>query len=195
MDSNIETAVQWIYNHIRYVMRAKHGRARTKVGKERQSAALEAEWVGMCWDIGHSLVMMQAHGIAVAPVIESVSKRLQTEFPESGDLGGAGLLRMRQFYLDYFERPHLLPKLMKIAWACHLLIQERCRDPLQQEFFLELCARKKMAREDLAKAMDERAYELNAAPAAEAAPLEASALSGSDSTVSGELGAVPFQGS
>lgn len=163
MESHIETAVQWIYNHVRYVVRAKHARPRTKLGRERQAAALETEWVAMCWDVGHSLTVMQAHGIPSGPVIEAVSSRLKIEFPDLPDLEAAGLQRMRRFYLDYFERPDLLPTLRRVPWRCHLLIQERCRDPLQQEFYLELCLRKKLSPEELAKAVAARAYELSAA--------------------------------
>jgi hypothetical protein len=164
MKPQIDTAVQWIYNHIRYVMRARQGRARTRVGRELQAATVESEWVGMCWDVGHSLVMMQAHGIPAGPVIESVSAKLLIEFPETADLEVGGFQRMRLFYLDYFERPHLLPKLRTISWASHVLIQERCRDPWQQEFYLELCVSRKLDRAGLEEAMKARAYELSATP-------------------------------
>jgi hypothetical protein len=163
----VETAVQWIYNHIRYVVRAKRARPRTKLGRERLASVMETEWVEMCWDVGHSLTMMQAHGIPFAPVIDAVSSRLMVEFPDLVDLQAGGLQRMRRFYLDYFERPDLLPRLRMVSWGCHLLIQERCRDPMQQEFYLEMCIRKKWTPEDLAKALESRSYELSAAPAAE----------------------------
>lgn len=163
MKENAETGVQWIYNHVRYMLRALQARPRTRAGRERLDSNIGAEWVAMCWDVGHSLVMMQAHGIETPEIIKTVSGRLRSEFPDAKDLDPAGFARMRQFYLDYFERPRLLPRLREIAWECHLLIQERCRDPMQQEFYLELCADRKLRREGLAKAMESRAYELSAA--------------------------------
>jgi hypothetical protein len=166
MDANVETAAQWIYNHIRYVVRAKRARPRTKLGREKQAVAVEREWVEMCWDVGHSLAMMLAHGIPIAPVIEAVSSHLIKEFPDVKDLEAAGIQKMRRFYLDYFERPDLLPRLRLVSWPCHMLIQDRCRDPLQQEYYLELCVVKGLGPEDLTMAMASRSYEISAAPAA-----------------------------
>jgi hypothetical protein len=66
---------------------------------------------------------------------------------------------MRAFYLNYFERTSLLPKLRTIPWNCHVTILDKCKDPLQQEFYLELCNKEGLKKEGLLAALKEQRYE------------------------------------
>lgn len=158
MQPYLETAIQWLHDTIRCHLRAQ---------REWNPPPPPGEWVVLCWDVGHSLSMMQAHGIPADPVIEAVSRLLIGEFgPDAeGDLSPYGLRTMRQFYLDYFERPHLQPLLRAVDWDCHKLILAMCRDPLQQEFYLDLCRTMGLEAESLAAALKDRRYELSAASA------------------------------
>jgi hypothetical protein len=79
-------------------------------------------------------------------------------------VGAKGLLpsdfqMMRLFYLNYFERADLLPKLRKIPWDRHVLILERCKDPVQQEFYLDLCLKEGLNQEGLLEAFKKQRYE------------------------------------
>lgn len=150
----IETAIQWLHDTIRVQVRAR---------AEAGGAASAEEWVTLCWEVGHSLTMMQAHGIPAQPVIEAVSGRLIAEFGSDGDFTPYGIRIMRQFYLDYFERPHLQPLIRAVSWDCHKLILALCRDPSQQEYYLELCRSEGLTAEALSEAVKSRRYELSAA--------------------------------
>ncbi len=150
-----ETAIQWLHDTIRVHLRAR---------RDGKPSPVSDEWVGLCWDVGHSLAMMHAHGIAVPPVIEAVSAKLRLEFLGAKGLFPADLQLMRLFYLNYFERAQLLPKLRTIPWDRHALILERCRDPLQQEFYLELCVKENLNRDGLLEALKAQRYETSALP-------------------------------
>lgn len=154
MQPYVETAIQWLYDTLRCHMRAL---------REWNPPPPPGEWVMLCWDVGHSLVRMQANGIPAQPVIEGVSEKLVAEFGAVADLTPGGIRVMRQFYLDYFERPHLQAILRAISWDCHKIILAHCRDPLQQEFYLDLCRAKALDSEALALALKDRRYEVSAA--------------------------------
>jgi hypothetical protein len=69
---------------------------------------------------------------------------------------------MRIFYLNYFERSELLPKLRQLQWDRHELILERCKDPGQQEFYLDLCLKEGLNRDGLVEAIAKQRYEMSA---------------------------------
>ena len=155
MNSAEETAIQWLHDTVRVYLRAR---------REGKLKSVSQEWVGLCWDIGHSLAMMQAHGIAVQPVIETVSAKLRLEFLGAKGLYPTDFQLMRLFYLNYFERESILSKLRNIPWECHKIILEQCRDPLQQEFYLELIVREKLGLDELVQALKQFRFETSALP-------------------------------
>ena len=148
-----EIAVQWLYDEIRVYLRAR---------REGKQPPAPGDWVGLCWEIGHSLSMMAAHGIALNPVVQAVSGKLRMEFAGVQGLGPADFHLMRHFYLNYFERMDLLPKLRQIPWERHEVILARCKDPIQQEFYLDLCLKEDLNRESLLEAIDKHRYETSA---------------------------------
>jgi hypothetical protein len=150
----LETAIQWLHDTLRCQIRARRAAAPT---------GDPAAWVDLCWEVGHSLSMMQAHGIPAQPVIDAVSRKLVDEFGPGGDWTPYGIRTMRQFYLDYFERPDLQPRLRAVDWDCHKILLALCRDPAQQEYYLEICRSEGLGAEALAAALKERRYERSAA--------------------------------
>lgn len=146
----LETATQWLHDTIRCQIRSR---------RETGAAADPAAWVDLCWEVGHSLSMMQAHGIPAQPVIEAVSEKLTGEFGPEADCTPYGLRTMRQFYLDYFERPGLQPLLRAVNWDCHKILLALCRDPAQQEYYLVMCRSQGLSAEALAQALKDKRYE------------------------------------
>jgi hypothetical protein len=153
MQTNVETAIQWLRDTVRCHLRAA----------DRGIPGEPGPWVDLCWDIGHSLAMMQSHGIPVPPVIEAVSSQLRKEFPGERGLRPSDFQQMRHFFLTYFERPQWLPRLRAAAWDLHAYILENCKDPVQQEFYLELCLGEGCTLAELARAIRSSRFELSAA--------------------------------
>jgi hypothetical protein len=146
------TAIQWLHDEIRVFLRAR---------REGKQPPAPGDWVGLCWDVGHSLSMMASHGISLKPVLVAVSGKLRMEFVGVKGLMPSDFQMMRLFYLNYFERTELLPKLRLIPWDRHELILERCKDPVQQEFYLELCLKENLNRADLEDAFKRQRYEMS----------------------------------
>jgi hypothetical protein len=153
MQPYVATAIQWLRDTIRCNLRGP-----LKGGGPGDPGG----WVDLCWEIGHSLAMMQSHDIPVRPVIDAVSAQLRHEFSGVRGLRPREFHQMRVFYLTYFERPHLLPRLREVAWDLHIYILDTCKDPQQQEFYLTLCMREGLNLGGLARSIRTQKFELSA---------------------------------
>lgn len=106
-----------------------------------QYAALKAvntELVGLYWDIGHMIVEQQkdaAHGAAIA---ERLADDLRAEFPGVSGFSRRNVFYMREFYLGYCENPKVQPLVAQIGWSHNLAIFQRCKDPLEREFYTRM---------------------------------------------------------
>ena len=100
--------------------------------------AVNAELVGLYWDIGRMIVERQqdaAHGTAIA---EQLAKDLQAEFPGIAGFSRRNVFYMREFYLLYREDERVQPLVAQIGWTHNLMIFQRCKDPLQREFYIRM---------------------------------------------------------
>jgi len=66
---------------------------------------------------------------------------------------------MRQFYIEFRDRPILEPLVREISWAKNLLILKRCKDDLQREFYLRATARFGWTKAVLQHQIDNQSYE------------------------------------
>lgn len=111
--------------------------------RSAQYAALKAvnsELVGLYWDIGRMIVERQAdakHGLAVA---EHLAKDLRAEFPGIGGFSRRNVFYMREFFLIYRHDERVQPLVAQIGWSHNLIIFQKCKDPLQREFYLRMTA-------------------------------------------------------
>lgn len=100
--------------------------------------AVNAELVGLYWDIGRMIVERQqdaAHGTAIA---EQLAKDLQAEFPGIAGFSRRNVFYMREFYLLYREDERVQPLVAQIGWTHNLMIFQRCKAPLQREFYIRM---------------------------------------------------------
>lgn len=107
--------------------------------RSAQYAALKtvnAELVGLYWDIGRMIVERQAdaeHGSAIA---EQLAHDLRAEFPGISGFSRRNIFYMREFYLLYRNDERVQPLVAQIGWTHNLAIFQRCKDPLEREFYL-----------------------------------------------------------
>lgn len=98
--------------------------------------AVNKELIALYWDIGKLIEERQeAEGWGKA-VVERLSADLRAEFSEKSGFSGRNLWYMRTFYREYKEQPILQPLAAEISWTKNTLILDRCRNPLQREFYL-----------------------------------------------------------
>jgi predicted nuclease of restriction endonuclease-like (RecB) superfamily len=106
-----------------------------------QYAALKAvnkELVTLYWDIGRLIVSRQvdaAHGAAIA---EQLAADLRCEFSGVAGYSRRNIFYMREFYLAYRDLPKVQPLVAQIGWTQNLTILQRCKDPLEREFYIRM---------------------------------------------------------
>lgn len=134
--------------------------------KERiRSAQYEAlrtvnrQLIGLYWDIGRMIVGKQKHEKWGRAVVEKLAADLRAEFPGIRGFSADNIWRMRKFYLAYRDSEKLAQLVQEIGWSHNILIMERCKDRLQQEFYIRMARRYGWSRNALAIQIDSRAYE------------------------------------
>ncbi len=121
--------------------------------------AVNAELVGLYWDIGRMIVERQRdaeHGTAIA---EQLSNDLRMEFPGIGGFSRRNLFYMREFYLLYRDDKRVQPMVAQIGWTHNLMIFQRCKDPLEREFYIRMTRKFGWSKNVLIHQIDNQSYE------------------------------------
>jgi predicted nuclease of restriction endonuclease-like (RecB) superfamily len=121
--------------------------------------AVNKELVGLYWDIGRIIVERQdAEGWGKA-VVEQLAADLRTEFPGVGGFSASNLWRMKAFFEAYTGLEKLAPLVREIGWSHNLAILERCKDPLEREFYLRMTRKFGWSKNVLIHQIDNQSYE------------------------------------
>ena len=100
--------------------------------------AVNKELVGLYWDIGQMIVKrLEVEGWGKA-VVKQLAVDLCAEFPGVGGFSASNLWRMKAFFEAYDGLEKLAPLVREIGWSHNLAIMERCKDPLEREFYLRV---------------------------------------------------------
>jgi predicted nuclease of restriction endonuclease-like (RecB) superfamily len=121
--------------------------------------AVNAELVGLYWDIGRMIVERQRdaeHGTAIA---EQLSNDLRAEFPGISGFSRRNVFYMREFYLLYRDDQRVQPLVAQIGWTHNLVIFQRCKDPLEREFYIRMTRKFGWSKNVLIHQIDNQSYE------------------------------------
>ena len=137
----------------------------TEIKERIRSAQYEAlktvnkELVGLYWDIGRMIVERQdVEGWGKA-VVEQLAADLRAEFPGVGGFSASNLWRMKAFFKAYTGLEKLAPLVREIGWSHNLAILERCKDPLEREFYLRTTRKFGWSKNVLIHQIDNQSYE------------------------------------
>jgi predicted nuclease of restriction endonuclease-like (RecB) superfamily len=121
--------------------------------------AVNKELVGLYWDIGRMIVERQdVEGWGKA-VVEQLAADLRTEFPGVGGFSASNLWRMKAFFEAYTGLEKLAPLVREIGWSHNLAILERCKDPLEREFYIRMTRKFGWSKNVLIHQIDNQSYE------------------------------------
>ncbi|KJS02700.1 MAG: hypothetical protein VR65_04485 [Desulfobulbaceae bacterium BRH_c16a] len=121
--------------------------------------AVNKELVGLYWDIGQMIVERQdVEGWGKA-VVEQLAADLRTEFPGVGGFSASNLWRMKAFFEAYTGLEKLASLVREIGWSHNLAIMERCKDPLEREFYLRMTRKFGWSKNVLIHQIDNQSYE------------------------------------
>ena len=134
-------------------------KARIRSAQYEALKAVNRELVGLYWDIGRMIVERQgAEGWGKA-VVEKLAADLQAEFPSVGGFSASNLWRMKAFFEAYTGLVKLAPLVREIGWSHNLAILERCKDPLEREFYLRMTRKFGWSKNVLIHQIDNQSYE------------------------------------
>jgi predicted nuclease of restriction endonuclease-like (RecB) superfamily len=121
--------------------------------------AVNKELVGLYWDIGRLIIERQRGASWGKQVVEKLAADLQAEFPGVAGFSASTLWRARLFHEAYAPHPKLAPLVREIGWSHNLLILERCKDPLEREFYLRMTAKFGWTKNVLIHQIENQSYE------------------------------------
>ena len=147
--------------HTSNFYRALLGEVKERIRSAQYEAlkAVNKELVGLYWDIGRMIVERQdVEGWGKA-VVEQLAADLRTEFPGVGGFSASNLWRMKAFFEAYTGLEKLAPLVREIGWSHNLAILERCKDPLEREFYLRMTRKFGWSKNVLIHQIDNQSYE------------------------------------
>ena len=121
--------------------------------------AVNTELVGLYWDIGRMIVDRQTdaeHGSAIA---EQLAYDLRAEFPGISGFSRRNVFYMREFYLLYRDDERVQPLVAQIGWTHNLVIFQRCKEPLEREFYIRMTRKFGWSKNVLIHQIDNQSYE------------------------------------
>jgi predicted nuclease of restriction endonuclease-like (RecB) superfamily len=132
---------------------------RVRAAQYKALSAVNRELVGLYWDIGKMIVQQQQTQGWGKAVVEQLATDLQTEFPGVGGFSASNLWRMKAFFETYSSTEKLAPMVREIAWSHNLVILERCKDPLEREFYLRMTRKFGWTKSVLIHQIENQSYE------------------------------------
>jgi predicted nuclease of restriction endonuclease-like (RecB) superfamily len=121
--------------------------------------AVNKELIALYWDIGKLIVSRQsdaAHGDAIA---DQLAADLRQEFPGVSGFSRRNLFYMREFYLAYQAQPKVQQLVAQIGWGHNVCLLQRCKDPLEREFYVRMSRKFGWSRSVLIHQIDNQSYE------------------------------------
>lgn len=121
--------------------------------------AVNKELIGLYWDIGRMIEVRQRGETWGKSVVTSLARDLQQEFPGIGGFSASNLWRMKLFYAAYASSEKLAPLVREIGWTHNLMIMEKCKAPLEREFYIRMTRKFGWTKDVLAHQIDNQSYE------------------------------------
>jgi predicted nuclease of restriction endonuclease-like (RecB) superfamily len=134
-------------------------KARIRAGQYAALRAVNRELMTLYWDIGRMIVERQQDEGWGKAVVKHLAADLQAEFVGVGGFSASNLWRMKVFFETYEGSEKLAPLVREIAWSHNLLILERCKDPLQREFYLRMTRKFGWSKSVLIHQIENQTYE------------------------------------
>jgi predicted nuclease of restriction endonuclease-like (RecB) superfamily len=111
--------------------------ARVKQAQYIALKAFSSEKVMMAWDFGKIISGKATQSNWGSKVIENLSIDLQLEFPGVTGFSFRDLKYMRQFYETYRDGSIGQTLVAQISWSNNKVILDKCKDPLEAEFYIK----------------------------------------------------------
>jgi len=132
---------------------------------------VNADLIQLYWEIGEEIDRQQREKGWGKSTVEVLARELQKEFPGVQGFSARNLWRMRNFYIEYSQNTNLPPSVAEssksilpplvaeISWSKNCVIMEKCKDPLQREFYIKMVKGYGWTKDVLINNIENKAYE------------------------------------
>jgi predicted nuclease of restriction endonuclease-like (RecB) superfamily len=144
---------------------------------------VNVELIQLYWEIGGEIYRKQQEKGWGKSVVEILSKELQKEFPGVQGFSARNLWLMRSFYIEYSQNVILQPSgaelhnsnlhpsgaeiqnlilpplVAEIGWKKNIVIMQKCKNPLQREFYIKMTKRYGWTKDVLINNIENKAFE------------------------------------
>jgi predicted nuclease of restriction endonuclease-like (RecB) superfamily len=150
---------------VREIGQPEYGQLLAEIKERVRSAQYEAlrainkELVALYWDIGRMIVERQTGGLRGEAVVKQLAVDLQREFPGIRGFSWRNLFNMSEFFTAYCDHPKLQPMVAIIGWSHNLTIFQRCKDPLEREFYIRMTRKFGWSKNVLIHQIENQSYE------------------------------------
>jgi predicted nuclease of restriction endonuclease-like (RecB) superfamily len=121
--------------------------------------AVNKELVALYWDIGRIVTERQAVGEHGTGVVKRLAADLQAEFPGIVGFSWRNVFNMSEFFTAYRDKPKLQPLVAIIGWSQNLVILQRCKEPLEREFYIRMTKKFGWTKNVLIHQIENQSYE------------------------------------
>jgi predicted nuclease of restriction endonuclease-like (RecB) superfamily len=132
---------------------------RVRLAQYNALKVVNKELVGLYWDIGRIIVERQTDADHGAAIVEQLAADLRREFPGVSGYSRRNVFYMRGFYLTYRDLPKVQPLVAQIGWSHNLIVLQRCKDPLEREFYIRITRKFGWSKNVLIHQIENQRYE------------------------------------
>ena len=132
---------------------------RVRLAQYNALKVVNKELVSLYWDIGRMIVERQADADHGAAIVEQLAADLRQEFPGVSGYSRRNVFYMRGFYLTYRDLPKVQPLVAQIGWSHNLIVLQRCKDPLEREFYIRKTRKFGWSKNVLIHQIENQSYE------------------------------------
>ena len=125
----------------------------------RVARSVNKELVSLYWTLGENIVQNQEKYGWGKSIVERLSKDLRAVFGGKFGFSPQNLWYMRQFYLEYKDKPNLQRLVGEIPWSHNLLVMSRVRDDNAKLYYLKAVHTCAWSRDILCIQIKSQAYE------------------------------------
>lgn len=109
---------------------------RISEAKYKALKAVNTELISLYWDLGKIIVQKQQYEGWGKAIVEKLSVDLKASNLGVQGFSATNLWYMRQFYLEYRDKPNLQPLVGEIGWSHNTVIFSKCKEDPEREFYI-----------------------------------------------------------
>lgn len=121
--------------------------------------AVNKTLINLYWGIGKEIYNQQQEKGWGKSIVEVLASEIKKDFPNVQGFSARNLWNMRNFYLEYKDNEILQPLVAEISWTKNIVIIEKCKEPLEREFYIKMTKKYGWTKDVLINHIENKSYE------------------------------------